>query len=393
MGQRPLLILILVAFAILAGTTTAPAIHLQGYNPNPHPHRLPEKIHVWDYADPPVELAFLDYEEYVQDVLPNEWDRYWGDSALWAGAIACRTYSGNSENWRDLDSDGYPQIWDDSHAQNWRPGRRTPGTEEAVDNTTGLFMIYNGAGDGTGPYLINYNNVLSALYDGLQGPRTSSVTDYPYLSGVEDPVHMYEPAQGHGFGACQHGTQDWATDYNWRWSQSLYHYYTYFQFQQQDGVVGYYYDDHDGSGNCLHPGTYFNSYQTARSDNPINFNWGQGSWDANIPDCFSIRWQGSILSNEEGWYTFYVTADDGARLWVDDHLLIDEWRDQGTTTFSGAIKLPWATSHAVKLEYYEQNGDATVRLSWLPGQGLAGYYFSEQATLDPTLPETAAELQ
>lgn len=37
-------------------------------------------------------------------------------------------------------------------------------------------------------------------------------------------------------------------------------------------------------------------------------------------------------------YTFYVLADDSARLWVDDVLLFDKW-NECCQEFSGTIKL------------------------------------------------------
>lgn len=390
----PILFILIVLFLLATSHSFTERLHQ--YNPNPHPYRLPEKIHVWDYdADPPVERAFLDYEEYVKGVVPSEWIPSWGTDALWTGAVACRTYGGNSENWKDLDPDGSPQIWDSTVAQVWEPANRTPRTDQIVDNTAGVFIIYNSTGDGTGAYMINHNNVINAMYSKKNGPVTTPVPGYPYLQSISDPIHPSEPIDGHGKGVCQYGTQDWDSQYGWKWSQILHHYYTYIQFQQQDGVVGYYHDDHDDQGNCLHPDNYFYNYVTARADNPINFNWGEGSWDetGQILDCFSILWQGNI-EVEEAWYTFYVTVDDGARLWVDDHLIIDEWHDQATTTYAGAIKLdPDGSTVPIKLEYYEEAGEATARLSWLRGQGLTGYYFSNQDTLDPTLPEDNADLE
>ena len=36
-----------------------------------------------------------------------------------------------------------------------------------------------------------------------------------------------------------------------------------------------------------------------------------------------------------GRYRFYLTIDDGGRLWVNNHLLIDSWHDQAATTYTG----------------------------------------------------------
>ncbi len=44
-----------------------------------------------------------------------------------------------------------------------------------------------------------------------------------------------------------------------------------------------------------------------------------------------------------GRYRFEVMADDGVRLWVNNHLLIDRWRDQPETTYQRDLTRPRAT--------------------------------------------------
>jgi hypothetical protein len=58
-----------------------------------------------------------------------------------------------------------------------------------------------------------------------------------------------------------------------------------------------------------------------------------------------------------------VTADDGVRLWVNNHLLIDAWRVQAPTTYSGDIYVPGG-GVPVRLEYFEATQGASVFLSW-----------------------------
>jgi|GEM_PF-340775 len=101
----------------------------------------------------------------------------------------------------------------------------------------------------------------------------------------------------------------------------------------------------------------------SRTDNSINFDWGGGSPDSRVPsDNFSARWQGNYSFNS-GNYTFIVTADDGVRLYVDDQLIIDKWKDQPATTYTADRTLA-AGSHLIKMEYYENGGGAVAKLSW-----------------------------
>jgi hypothetical protein len=75
-----------------------------------------------------------------------------------------------------------------------------------------------------------------------------------------------------------------------------------------------------------------------------------------------VRWT-RALDLEPGSYRFTATADDGVRVWVNGHLLIDAWRDQALRTYTGDIYLPGG-SIPVKMEYYENAGEAVARLRW-----------------------------
>jgi type IV pilus assembly protein PilY1 len=81
------------------------------------------------------------------------------------------------------------------------------------------------------------------------------------------------------------------------------------------------------------------------------------------PEEFSVRWTGNF-DLAAGSYIFSATADDGVRLYVDGQLVIDKWIDEGATTYTASVPLV-AGTHEIKLEYYENWGDAVVRLSWI----------------------------
>ena len=66
---------------------------------------------------------------------------------------------------------------------------------------------------------------------------------------------------------------------------------------------------------------------------------------------------------EVGVYTFIVFADDGARLWLDDVLLIDEWT-AGMGEYDETVTIGTAGLHDLKIEYYERTGDAGVSVRW-----------------------------
>ena len=108
-----------------------------------------------------------------------------------------------------------------------------------------------------------------------------------------------------------------------------------------------------------------------RCETTINNDWGTGAPAPGIPaDLFSVRWSGNF-DFAAGDTTFTVTADDGVRLYLDGALVIDKWIDQSATTYT-ATRTMTAGTHQVKVEYYENDGDAVAKASWSGGPPPAG---------------------
>lgn len=125
----------------------------------------------------------------------------------------------------------------------------------------------------------------------------------------------------------------------------------------------------NGTGDGLN-GNYFNgkSFETqvlSRKDPVVNFVWGNGSPAATVNvDNFSARWTGQVQPRYSGDYTFYITNDDGGRLWVNNQLLVDKWKDDGGTTVYGTILLNAGKKYDIKVEYYENTYGAKAKLEW-----------------------------
>ncbi|MEZ6125046.1 MAG: DUF1588 domain-containing protein [Planctomycetaceae bacterium] len=115
-----------------------------------------------------------------------------------------------------------------------------------------------------------------------------------------------------------------------------------------------------------------------RTDARIDFNFGEGTPDSEkIPnnEQFSIRWEGSLMVTETGWYDFIVRTENGVRLYVNDRRepLIDQWVKSGfDTEYQGRRFLLAGRLYPVNLEWFTfKEKTASIGLWWVPPHGVA----------------------
>jgi hypothetical protein len=124
-----------------------------------------------------------------------------------------------------------------------------------------------------------------------------------------------------------------------------------------------------GTGDGL-TGNYFNgmNFETqvlSRKDPMVNFDWASGSPATSVNvDKFSVRWIGQVQPRYSGDYTFYITDDDGGRLWVNNQLIVNKWKDDGGATVSGKLLLNAGQKYDIRKEYYENGYGAKAKLEW-----------------------------
>ena len=118
------------------------------------------------------------------------------------------------------------------------------------------------------------------------------------------------------------------------------------------GLTGYYYD----TGN-------FYGLTFTRTDPTIFFDWGPWSPDDMRlkNDNFSVRWTGKIYFNETTAYSLYIHGDDGAKVWIDDELIYDQWHPAHPLQ---VIKFYQKGLHDIRIEYRDLGGDAAMLLEW-----------------------------
>ncbi len=100
-----------------------------------------------------------------------------------------------------------------------------------------------------------------------------------------------------------------------------------------------------------------------RSAYQLDQNWGTGAPTAGVnADYFSAVFEGNFYF-AAGDYVFTTQTDDGARVYIDNILIIDAWSD-GPKERSNRFNSIGVGYHNMRVEYYEQTGNAYVRTWW-----------------------------
>ncbi len=79
----------------------------------------------------------------------------------------------------------------------------------------------------------------------------------------------------------------------------------------------------------------------------------------------SVRWEGFIQPEASGVHLFESYSNCGIKLWIDDRLVMDHWR-QGWLPWLELARVPLEAGrrHKVRLEWSRDEGMPTVRLRW-----------------------------
>ena len=145
------------------------------------------------------------------------------------------------------------------------------------------------------------------------------------------------------------------------------------QIMQPGGVFGAYYENDDLSDHGSDTlGLATEAKPFTRMDATIDFDWNGGrpvpapspTMKKDIgPSYFSARWRGMVRPLYSEVYTFSIAVDDGAKLWINDLLVIDHWYSR-CSEVDGTVALMAGTLYPMRLEYKQVVGNASAHLSW-----------------------------
>ena len=130
-------------------------------------------------------------------------------------------------------------------------------------------------------------------------------------------------------------------------------------------------------------GEYYASRRTSqdkkkieRIDPKISFDFGEGTPGEGFEsEEFSMEWEGSVIAEETGDYSFCVKTENGFKLYVNDPEtpLIDGWVASGGEVVEQreTIRLLAGRAYPIRLNYFKfKDKTASIELRWTPSGGI-----------------------
>jgi len=122
-------------------------------------------------------------------------------------------------------------------------------------------------------------------------------------------------------------------------------------------------------------GEYFNNTNLegkpalTRVDPQINFRWTLFSPDQEKInyDWYSARWTGKLIASKTGNFNIGIEGEDGYRLYLNDDLIIDNWKKQTHQQITSNYYFEKGKEYNIKVEFYETVGNVWFKLIWNMG--------------------------
>jgi hypothetical protein len=95
----------------------------------------------------------------------------------------------------------------------------------------------------------------------------------------------------------------------------------------------------------------------------LQFDWRGASPAPGVPGTFFTARFSQVRYFPAGVYQFVARVDDGVRLYLDGNLIMNEFREQSTRTFTANANLG-AGNHSIVIEYVQYGGTSNLSLYW-----------------------------
>ncbi len=118
---------------------------------------------------------------------------------------------------------------------------------------------------------------------------------------------------------------------------------------------------------------FFNNKQLSwppiahRTDQQVDFDFGNLSPTFAVnAQRYSIRWRGYFTVDRNGTYVFGTENDDGVRVYLDDELILDDWKVHAPKQNFVEKKLRKGHVYAIRIEYFNDHGGGVIRVGYAP---------------------------
>lgn len=95
----------------------------------------------------------------------------------------------------------------------------------------------------------------------------------------------------------------------------------------------------------------------------LRFDWRGGSPAPGVPGTFFTARFSQVRYFPAGVYQFVARVDDGIRIYLDNQLIMNEFREQSTRTFTANANLG-AGNHSIVIEYVQYGGTSDLSMYW-----------------------------
>lgn len=130
----------------------------------------------------------------------------------------------------------------------------------------------------------------------------------------------------------------------------------------------------DGLQGAYYQGRNFEQLRQRQVDTTLNFYRRHQPPAEGVPaEDSSARWTGWLLVPASGHYVLHLDVDDGARLWLDGRLLLDEWRGQPLSSYTLDLDLRAGQAYALRLDYCQYGADSYAQLALVRPEQLAQF--------------------
>ncbi len=104
----------------------------------------------------------------------------------------------------------------------------------------------------------------------------------------------------------------------------------------------------------------------------LNYDWLKAPVEGIKDDFFSAIFTGTLLARHSGDHRFELTTEDGTRMYINNQLVIDQWKYRAAGTEVYTMNLTQGEKYELRIEYYDGSGSTEMKLRC-----------AEPVTLDP----------